>query len=185
MQAHWCHRRGTSVKWHGRQGDAVVTQPWRSCRNLDQSGIGISPSKPAGPFPLKYRCRPGQGSRETDANGAERVHGKAARRFELLLLLPMLLSPSGVSKSTMCELEALLMPPRSASGPDRSVGLCRLAVFPTKRACPTRYSSLFFCQSYSVTPWCVRNDSVRTDSLSMPPRGCGPQAVPVWVFVVP
>jgi hypothetical protein len=190
VQAHWRHRRGTSVKWHERKvarasrrrrSDAAMAKRL----NLDQSGIGISPSKPAGPFPLKYRCRPGQGSREADVNGAERVHGKAARRFELLLLLPMLLSPSGVSKSTMCELEVLLMPPRSASGPDRSVGLRRLAVFPTKRACPTRYSSLLFCQSYSVTLWCVRNDSVRTDGLSMLHRGCGPQAVPVWVFVVP
>ena len=141
VQAHWRHRRGTSVKWLKRQGDAVVMQPRRSCRNLDQSGIGINPSTPAGPFPLKCRCRPGQGSRETDANGAGRVHGKAARRFELLLLLPMLLSPSGVCESTVCELVVLLVPPRSASGPDRSVGLRRLAVCATKRVCTARYSS--------------------------------------------
>ena len=172
VQAHWCHRRGTSVKWHERQGDAVVTQPWRSCRNLDQSGICINPSKPAGPFPLKYRCRPGQGSRETDANGAERVHGTAARRFELLLLLPMLLSPSG-----WCVRITNL---RTGSFVD-AASQCFWAG-PKRATCHGFIISslfLFFCQCYSVTIWCVRIDSVRTDGLVMPTRGCGRQVVPV------
>ena len=57
------------------------------------------------------------------------------QNFGLLLLLPILLSPSGVCKLTMCELTVLLMPPRSASGPDRSVGLRQLAVCATKGVC--------------------------------------------------
>jgi hypothetical protein len=37
--------------------------------------------------------------------------------------------------SKVCELAVLLMPPCSASGPDRSVGLRQLAVSATKRVC--------------------------------------------------
>ena len=61
----------------------------------------------------------------------------------------------------MNSVTVLLMPPRSASGPDRSVELRRLAVCTTKRVSSFRASSSSVNATFTI--WCA-NNIVRTNS---------------------